>query len=78
MHQGELAASKAELGAYMDSQHFRVDAEGMDKALMYNLMKSLSSVGDLERCTPLTLEGFLAGPDPDHVVLKETRLPLTW
>ena len=78
MHQGLLAASKAELGAYMDSQHFMLEAEGMDKALVYNMMRSLSALEDLESCGPLTLEGFLAGPNPDQVVLKETRLPLTW
>lgn len=78
MHQGELAAAKAELGTYMDSQHFRLEAEGLDKALVYSMMKSLCSISDLEICSPLTLNGFLAGPHPEEVQLKETRRPLTW
>ena len=31
LHSGELAAAQAELGAYMDGQHFRAEADTMDK-----------------------------------------------
>ena len=31
LHSGELAAARAELAAYMDTSHFRVTADGMDR-----------------------------------------------
>ena len=62
----------------MQSSHWREEADGLDKALCFKMMQMLRSVGDLEEVEPLSLKGFLAGPPPDHVKLRERRLPLTW
>ena len=50
----------------------------MDKALCLKMMHLLHGVDGLEIVQPLSISGFLSGPPPDQVKLRERRLPLTW
>ncbi len=79
MHCGELEKAEAEMGAYMESAHYRVQADGFEKALCSRMMTMLEKL-ELGGTPyePLSVAGVLAGPTPEQVELVDRKMPLTW